>query len=204
MNILIVEKTGVIKEAKVSDPADVFKKCGFKTPKEFEHQTTWTVDCCNEAVNIKLYAKTTGRANSENKYEFPPPVDSDLYFGSVALLAFSMDDEILDLYTETWEKVYEDLYGGFEDLGGSDSDETDELDDVPAEMKTKEGYLKDGFVVPDELILDEIDCDAAVGEGGDGDEEMDGREFSDEDSGDDSGGESDLSEEKYYYSDDEN
>jgi len=199
MNILIIEKTGIIKETKIKTPDEIYKKCGFKTPKDFEHQVTWAVDCCNEKINIKLYAKTNGRANSENKYEFPPPVDTDLYFGTVALIAFSGDDEILDLYSETWAKAYEDLYGGFEELGSDDSDETDELEDVPDEMKTKEGYLKDGFVVPDDIILDEIDDMAEV--------EEDGFNAGDDDDDDDSGDDSDtdddseLSEDKYFYPD---
>ena len=206
MNILIIEKTGIIKETKVKSPEEIYKKCGFKSPKDFEHQTTWTVESCNETINIQLYGKNKGRANSENKYDFPPPVDNELYYGSVALLAFSMDDEILDLYTETWETIYSDLFGGFEDLGDEDSYETCELEDVPPEMKTKEGYLKDGFVVPDDNYLDDvvqqaeeddeidIDCenDAVLEEEG-FIEESESEDESDEDS--------ELSEDKYYYSD---
>ena len=199
MNILIVEKTGNIKESKIKSPEDIYKKCGFKTPKDFEHQTTWTVDCCNETINVRLYAKTSGRANSENKYEFPPPVDNELYFGSVALLAFSQDDEILDLYSETWEKIYEDLYGGFEDLGEEDSSEEDELEDVPDEFKTKEGYLKDGFVVPDDNDLEDVMEDSEQ------DNELiieyDGE--CEEDEYDESDDDSELSEDKYFYSDEE-
>ena len=30
-----------------------------------------------------MYSKNTGRANTENKYELPPPVDSDLYFDAL-------------------------------------------------------------------------------------------------------------------------
>ena len=56
--------------------------------------------------------------------------------------------EIVDLDVETWNKVYEKLFGGFEDLN-SESDSEDELDEVPDDMKTKDGYLKDGFVVED-------------------------------------------------------
>jgi len=201
MNILIVEKTGTIKETKIKNPDEIYKKCGFKTVKDFEHQVTWGANACNEKINIKLFAKATGRANSENKYEFPPPVDTDLYFGSVALLAFSEDDEILDLYKETWESVYEELYGGFEDLGSEDSDETDELEDVPADMKTKEGYLKDGFVIPDDNLLDDVVDEA---EDDDMDEEaeveFDGGVLSDGDDSD-SDDDSELSEEDYYYSD---
>jgi len=200
MNILIVEKTGTIKETKIKNPDEIYKKCGFKTVKDFEHQVTWGANACNEKINIKLFAKATGRANSENKYEFPPPVDTDLYFGSVALLAFSEDDEILDLYKETWESIYEELYGGFEDLGAEDSDETDELEDVPADMKTKEGYLKDGFVIPDDNLLDDIVSQTEEEEEHIDEEaevEFDGDVVSDSDSDEDS----ELSEEDYYYSD---
>ena len=199
MNIIIVDKKGDIKESKIKSPEEIYKKCGFKSPKDFEHQTTWTVDCGNENVDVRLYAKTTGRANSENKYEFPQPVDNVLYFGSVALLAFSQDDEILDLYSETWEKIYEDLYGGFEDLGEEDSSEEDELEDVPDEFKTKEGYLKDGFVIPDdndlEDVMDEVDIIVGC-------QNVDEDEDEDEDE-DDTDEDSELSEDKYYYSDDE-
>jgi hypothetical protein len=201
MNILIVEKTGNIKETKIKNPDEIYKKCGFKSAKDFEHKVTWGTVACNEKINIKLFAKETGRANSENKYEFPPPVDTELYFGSVALLAFSEDDEILDLYKETWETIYEELYGGFEDLGSEDSDETDELEDVPAEMKTKEGYLKDGFVVPDDNLLDDVveEDEVEVDVDEEAEVEFDGDALTDSDS--DSDEDSELSEEDYYYSD---
>ena len=196
MNIIIIDKKGDIKESKIKSPEEIYKKCGFKSPKDFEHQTTWTVDCGTENVDVRLYAKTTGRANSENKYEFPPPVDNELYFGSVALLAFSQDDEILDLYSETWEKMYEDLYGGFEDLGEEDSSEEDELEDVPDEFKTKEGYLKDGFVVPDDNDLEDVMNEVDIIEyEGECEDDADEEDETDEDS--------ELSEDKYYYSDDE-
>ena len=47
-----------------------------------------------------------------------------------------------------WEKIYEQLFGGFEDIGSNDSEEDDESidDSVP---RTKEGYVKDGFIVDD-------------------------------------------------------
>ena len=50
-----------------------------------------------------------------------------------------------------WKRVYEHLFGGFEDLGDESEEESeDELDSVPPEKKTKNGYLKDGFVVDPE------------------------------------------------------
>jgi hypothetical protein len=50
-----------------------------------------------------------------------------------------------------WCKIYEKLFGGFEDLAVTalnDDEEEDELENIPKEKKTKQGgYLKDGFVV---------------------------------------------------------
>ena len=54
---------------------------------------------------------------------------------------------------EQWNKLYEKLFGGFEDLSATcaeDEEEIDELELVPEEKKTKHGYLKDGFVVDTE------------------------------------------------------
>ena len=63
-------------------------------------------------------------------------------------------NDIIDVYnheTITWEKVYENLFGGFDDVGSNDDYESDELENVPEEELTKKGkYLKDGFVVEDE------------------------------------------------------
>ena len=56
----------------------------------------------------------------------------------------------VDLSLTLWEKIYEKLFGGFEDLSATcveDENEEDELANVPKEKKTKDGYLKDGFVV---------------------------------------------------------
>ncbi len=60
------------------------------------------------------------------------------------------DINFKDVYTEMWDKMYEKLFGGFEDLALTsveDDAEEDELANVPDENKTKDGYLKDNFVV---------------------------------------------------------
>ena len=48
------------------------------------------------------------------------------------------------------EKAYNRLFKGFEDLSVTaedDANESDELEEISPSMKTKQGYLKDGFVV---------------------------------------------------------
>jgi hypothetical protein len=115
---------------------------------------------------ISLYAKADGKANSENKYDFPPPVDTKLFFGSCALVSHIKKEDgtriQCNLPLPLWDKIYEKLFGGFEDLTATcleDEDEEDELENVPAEMKTKDGYLKDGFVVDSDVEDDEDDDD---------------------------------------------
>jgi hypothetical protein len=57
---------------------------------------------------------------------------------------------LTNLSIPLWDKIYEKLFGGFEDLAVTaveDENEVDELANVPKEKKTKQGYLKDGFVV---------------------------------------------------------
>jgi hypothetical protein len=167
-SILIVEKLGEIKSTslKTWNESELYKKAGFKTPEGFKCYTTWSIEIDDSKYNISLYGKTTGRANQENKYEFPPPVDKHLFFGNCVLVNKSEEGEVKDLSVKEWEEIYESLYGGFEDLG-SDSDDSDEDDDEDYGMKrTKTGYAKDGFVVDDD---EEGDDDEE--EGDDDDEE---------------------------------
>jgi hypothetical protein len=167
-SILIVEKLGEIKSTslKTWNESELYKKAGFKTPEGFKCYTTWSIEIDETKYNIALYGKTAGRANQENKYEFPPPVDKHLFFGNCVLVNKSEQGDVKDLSVKEWEEIYENLYGGFEDLG-SDSDDSDEDDDEDYGMKrTKTGYAKDGFVVDDD---EEGDDDEE--EGDDDDEE---------------------------------
>jgi len=157
VNIILVEKTGELKTSKyVSEKDELYKKCKFKKDENFILRHSWSTKKDKFPFKkVSLYARDTGKANTENKYDFPPPVDTILYFGYCALVAQSDNDEYVDLSIELWEKFYEDLFGGFENLADTaqeDENEEDELENVPAEMKTKSGYLKDGFVVEDNNI----------------------------------------------------
>jgi len=156
LGILIVEKTGVVKSMQVKDykEDELYKKCGFKVSNGFLKQTQWKIKIDGKHFLIFVYGKTNGKANTENKYDFPPPIDSTLFFGACALVGYEIqkDETILpiSLNVELWEKCYEKLFGGFEDLAVTsleDENEIDELKYIPKEKKTKTGYLKDGFVV---------------------------------------------------------
>jgi hypothetical protein len=93
----------------------------------------------------------TGRANQENKYEFPPPIDNTLFFGNCVLVNGDPNEEAPgNLTAKEWNTIYDQLYGGFEDIGDSEEESEDEEDDddVP---RTATGYVKDGFVVDDDV-----------------------------------------------------
>jgi hypothetical protein len=169
-SIIIVEKIGSLKILTVKDykEEELYKKCGFKKPDHFGLQTEWSVKLDGTKYSVSLFGKTEGKANTENKYDFPPPVDSTLFFGNCALVCSKVDTTtkekaLTSITLQQWDKIYEKLFGGFEDLAATaleDELEIDELDAIPASKKTKDGYLKDGFVVDSES--EEMDEDESA------------------------------------------
>lgn len=157
-SFVIVEKNGSVKlsSSKTIDVSDLYKKCGFKSNAGFHCAHTWTVEFNNIEYKIQVYGKTTGRAGSENKYEFPPPIDSILFFGSCAVINMQ-DDKIVDIDANEFNDIMEHLQGGYSDI---ESEETETSDDSDSAVpKTKQGYMKDDFVVDDDDIDDDDDDD---------------------------------------------
>ena len=156
-NIILIDKFGKMKTLQVNTKdfkkEDLYKKCGFKKDTDFSKQTEWKITVEKQKYKISVYAKTDGRANTENKYDFPPPIDNTLFFGSCIII--NKNAEIpTSITSKEWDKIYDHLYGGFEDLGEEDSEEEESDDDV---VKTKTGYAKDGFVVDDDVVDEEDD-----------------------------------------------
>jgi len=160
--VLIVEKTGVIKETslKTFSEKDLYKKAGFKTNDDFKCQHKWAMEIDGKSTTVSLFAKTSGRAGQENKYDFPPPVDTVLFFGACVLVANVSEDGLScgSLKEAIWDQIYESLFGGFEDVGDDDS-ESSEDDIDPCVPRTKDGYIKDGFIVDDDEDDDDDDDD---------------------------------------------
>jgi hypothetical protein len=150
VTILVVDKSGNIKDVSLKsyDESELYKKAGLKTAEGFKCYAEWNIEeLNNKAYSISVFGKTTGKANQENKYDFPPPIDTTLFFGS-CIIVNKCDEKAVSITEDEWESVYEYLFGGFEDIGDQDSDESeDDDDDVP---RTKEGYVKDDFVVDDD------------------------------------------------------
>ena len=212
VQIILIEKNGTVKQTNVKDLTKntIYKKCGFKSDGGFEKRTTWNTTIGSEKCTIELWAKDDGKAGTENKFELPEPVDKILYFGTMAIVRINSSGNIIDVNTDLWNKIYDKLMGDFDDLEEEDEedeeDDEDELANVPKSMKTKSGYLKDGFVV--EANSEE---DGEEGEENEDDEDGDDEEdedYEDEDEDDEEldleedGSEgSELEEESYEYSD---
>lgn len=161
-SLILIEKTGKLKSIKMDglDIPDLCKKCGFKSIEGFSHAHTWAVSFNEIEYKLCLYGKTEGRANSENKYEFPPPMDNTLFFGSCVVI--NMENDVAsNMSVKEFEDIMEYLYGGFEDVE-SDDDNSESGDDDLGLPKTKDGYVKDDFIV---------DSDEDDGEGSDEDED---------------------------------
>lgn len=169
MTFVVVEKSGSLKEVSVKEITvdEMYKKCGFRKGDDFECRTTWeNVEVERIKYTVQLWGKIDGKSNTENKYDFPPPVDTSLFFGNCALVQLKKN-KYVNLSKELWLKMYETLFGGFEDIDNEDKDEdeVDELENIKKEMKTKKGdYLKDGFVV------DSDESDIVSGDSSDDDE----------------------------------
>lgn len=204
VNIVIVEKNGNCNEVIINDyhENELYKKCNFRKQEGFEKKHTWNIKIKNVKYNISLYARASGKHNNVNKFEFPPPLDNTLLYGNCALVNVKNDGSVKDLDIKTWNSIYEKLYGGFENLNDTneqDEEETDELDHVPSNSKTKEGFLKDGFVVDNDSDNENYNEDTDSLETSDEDDDD-----NNEDSADDySENGSELSPEDYIYSSDE-
>ena len=210
LGVIIVEKTGLLKTYNIKDfkEEELYKKCGFKKSTDFNKQADWNIKYDGKKYLVSMYGKLDGKATTENKYDFPPPIDSKLFFGNCVLVAKIRNEENVFQFTSLsislWDKLYEKLFGGFEDLTTTimdDEMEVDELDNISSSKKTKKGgYLKDGFVV-DSDDEDSISSDSS-GDGCESETDDDSVVEPEEplqfvDIG------SELSEESYDYSDEE-
>jgi hypothetical protein len=168
--IVVIDRLGELKTVNVKDinADNLYKKAGLKSGEGFVLQHTWSQEDGIDQ-SIELYGKTKGKAGQENKYDFPPPVDSALFFGPCVLLGKDASTGfVVDLDEDEWEEIYEFLFGGFEDIDTEDSDDEDDIDtddEVAALSKstgtvvaqTKNGYVKDGFIVSDEDADDDYE-----------------------------------------------
>jgi len=187
MKVILINKGGNIKETSINNfkIENLYKKCLFSNNNNFEKRCTWKL---NETTNVSVFAKNIGRAHTENKFDFPPPIDKELFFGRVVLCAHKGEKlnntNSVDLTKTEWKKMYDKLMGGFEDLD-KDSIRSEDPEDYDDSQLTKEGYLMNSFIVKDtepiELIENNTESeDEYTGSETDSDYEADTSELEEE------------------------
>jgi hypothetical protein len=150
--IIIIEKDGQFKELTVKEfnTGELYKKCGFKQSSQFEKHYEWPIQELD--LTIELYGKTIGRTNFENSVVFPKPMHKTKFYGNCVVVAKTLaTSDYVSLKREQWIQVFEALHEveELDKTAAEDENEVDELATVPKHLKTKDGYLKDGFVVSD-------------------------------------------------------
>ena len=117
VKILVINKSCDIEQKvyKLEDESELYKKAGFKSMVGFEKIHSWFIDTEGKLYEYVVYGKKEGKPNHENKYEFPPPIDNILLFDSCVIVK-KRKNTLKSITVEEWEKLYEELYGGFEDI----------------------------------------------------------------------------------------
>ena len=197
MKGIVVKQNGKVCEMQFENTSmeHLAKLCGFNSKNKFKRYHTYH----EGNYFYSVFGKTNGRAGSENKYELPPPIDNKLFFHTMFILKSTKPSNtsyihmknIQDLSVSDWKKVYENLFGGFEDLGETESSSEDELKHIDKNHLTKQGYLKDDFVIEDEDDEDEDEDEDEEDEDEDEEDEDEDEEDEDEDDEDEDDDEED-------------
>ena len=133
---------------------ELYKKCKFRKKEGFEKRHTWKLKWEDKDMFVHLFAKVEGRHTIINKYDLPPPLDKILFYGSMAIVASSDEegDTPVDCTTDTWQILYEKLFGGFDDL---EDEDTSEEEFIPPALRAQHGYSKENnFIVNDNEALE--------------------------------------------------
>ena len=96
ISIVLIEKTGTCKDIKIKDfkKENLYKKCNFRKNENFELRNNWKINKFG-FKSVELWARNTGKAGLENKYDLPPPIDKELYFGTMAVIGVDENDKII-------------------------------------------------------------------------------------------------------------
>lgn len=75
--------------------------------------------------NLLLFGWTSGKHGQINRHEFAPPYDTDLFYGDIVLVKMKNTNTVSfsSMDIDEYNQIYESLFGGFESLGSSDTEE---------------------------------------------------------------------------------
>uniref|UniRef100_A0A6C0AXT6 Uncharacterized protein n=1 Tax=viral metagenome TaxID=1070528 RepID=A0A6C0AXT6_9ZZZZ len=98
--ILIIEKNGNIKikdGVKYNNNVnELYKTCGFRKQDGFVKIYNWD--------SIELWGRLTGKNNFLNNYKFPSPIDKTEIFGNCILIRI-LDNQLVDMTENIWNRI---------------------------------------------------------------------------------------------------
>lgn len=149
--IITINKLGELGEynSKNMSILNLFKICNYRNNNNFELLCSWNDE-------YELYGKKVGRSGNENMYEFPPPIDKELYFGTLCIIkkTDTLENQNQPQFSiKEWKHFYNKQMGGFEDLELNEENSVDSV--YSDEEYTEEGYIKDNFVVDNKELTSE-------------------------------------------------
>lgn len=126
---IYVDIAGIPKEFKIQDdtnleeldinkfPTHVLKSIGKGS---ISRECDFTYKPEQEDITISLFCFTDGKERQINKYDLPPPIDNEIYYGNMYALAH-VDNKLINMDLDLYNKFYENSFEGFEDLDSQDS-----------------------------------------------------------------------------------
>jgi DNA-directed RNA polymerase subunit M/transcription elongation factor TFIIS len=151
---------GEVKKCKVADsPSIGLTEANILTlfKKKTEPKQIGTYDYGQYKLTIFGYKE--GRAGTENKHELPPPLENQICFGDMILIASKKSTswtKPVTFTTEQYEKFYNKAFGGFDDIDSEDS-ESDEEDEEAEDLDYEEEKEEEAEVEEEEEKDEEED-----------------------------------------------
>ena len=160
-NIVILKKnknllTKQVEESDISDSLNSVLDKRIKLNSLPEKLYRYDIKSIKSIKSIKLvvWGYIDGRENQVNQHDLPPSAvwfnelfkksDTDLLYGDAFVLKYE-NDTLVDLTKEEYAVYYDKLFGGFEDLGDTDSNSSQDSEPTQEDLD---------FIVKDDQELD--------------------------------------------------
>ena len=162
-SIVILKKNGNVSNKKLTENENIIDALYSISDKRIKMVDkpvklySYSVTSTSVSTTLEIYGYIDGRPGQENSHDLPPNAtcyhenfdksDTDLLFGEAYAIKYNGDD-MQDLVIEEYANYYSKLFGGFEDLGDTDGELSED------EEPTQEDI---DFIIPDdeELSTDE-------------------------------------------------
>jgi len=110
VTIIVIDKNGIMKQQNVKHLTQdtIYKKCGLRNSNGFHRRHVWYIHTM-DVDTVELWSCDTVKSGQDNKYELPAPLETKVYYGSMALISVQSDGTFGNLSLNAWTQIYENL-----------------------------------------------------------------------------------------------